>query len=257
MSRYSVEITGVNTANIKTLTNKQMQELFVKFQEGDMNAREQLVNGNLRLVLSILKRYNGRASNMDDLFQVGVIGLLKAIDNFDLSHNVRFSTYAVPMILGEVKRFMRDDKSLRIARSLKDLSYQVASCQERLRFELNREPTIDESAQALNLSRWQVVEALQSLTETLSIDEPVSYLDNEAVLLKDQIAHNDDSSEWDMKYALKKAISELKGREEFIINSRYMVGKTQTELAEELNISQAQVSRLEKTALKKLQQKLL
>lgn len=257
MSRYSVEITGVSTANIKTLSNKHMKELFIEYQAGNNDAREQLVNGNLRLVLSILKKYNGRCSNMDDLFQVGVIGLLKAIDNFDLSHNVCFSTYAVPMILGEVKRFMRDDKSLRIARSLKDLSYQVANCQEQLRYELNREPTLDEIATKMELTRWQVIEAIESLTDTLSIDEPVSYLDNETVLLKDQIANQEDSSGWDTKYALKKAISELKNREKFIIKSRYLIGKTQTELAEELNISQAQVSRLEKTALRKLQQKLM
>lgn len=255
MSRYSVEITGVNTANIKILTNTRMRELFLEL-DTNPNAREELVNGNLRLVLSILKKYNGRTENMDDLFQVGVIGLLKAIDNFCLSHNVRFSTYAVPMILGEVKRFLRDNKNIRIARSLKDQAYRVALTQEKLRNQLNHEPTIDEIANELEITRWQVIEAIESMGELISLDEPISNHKDDVTFLGDQIADKKGSSNWDLRYALKKALSELKQREKLIIESRYLIGKTQTELAKELNISQAQVSRIEKIALKTLKKKM-
>lgn len=250
MARHKVEICGVNTANLKVLTNDEMTNLFRKYKEGDIFAKEDLVNGNLKLVLSILRKYNNRTDNMDDLFQVGCIGLIKAIDNFDLSFDVKFSTYAVPMILGEVKRYLRDNSSIRIARSIKDIAYHALIVKEELTNELSREPSVREIASKMNMSEFDVSNALDSMKETISISEPIYNDGGDTIYLSDQI--EDKASKMkqiDDRIALKEAIKKLKDKEKFIIIERYLTGKTQMELSEELGISQAQISRLEKSAL--------
>ncbi len=250
MARHKVEICGVNTANLKVLTNEEMTNLFRKYKEGDIFAKEDLVNGNLKLVLSILRKYNNRTDNMDDLFQVGCIGLIKAIDNFDLSFDVKFSTYAVPMILGEVKRYLRDNSSIRIARSIKDIAYHALIVKEELTNELSREPSVREIASKMNMSEFDVSNALDSMKETISISEPIYNDGGDTIYLSDQI--EDKASKMkqiDDRIALKEAIKKLKDKEKFIIIERYLTGKTQMELSEELGISQAQISRLEKSAL--------
>lgn len=250
MARHKVEICGVNTANLKVLTNEEMTNLFRKYKEGDIFAKEDLVNGNLKLVLSILRKYNNRTDNMDDLFQVGCIGLIKAIDNFDLSFDVKFSTYAVPMILGEVKRYLRDNSSIRIARSIKDIAYHALIVKEELTNELSREPSVREIAGKMNMSEFDVSNALDSMKETISISEPIYNDGGDTIYLSDQI--EDKASKMkqiDDRIALKEAIKKLKDKEKFIIIERYLTGKTQMELSEELGISQAQISRLEKSAL--------
>lgn len=250
MARHKVEICGVNTANLKVLTNEEMTSLFRKYKEGDVFAKEDLVNGNLKLVLSILRKYNNRTDNMDDLFQVGCIGLIKAIDNFDLSFDVKFSTYAVPMILGEVKRYLRDNSSIRIARSIKDIAYHALIVKEELTNELSREPSVREIASKMNMSEFDVNNALDSMKETISISEPIYNDGGDTIYLSDQI--EDKASKMkqiDDRIALKEAIKKLKDKEKFIIIERYLTGKTQMELSEELGISQAQISRLEKSAL--------
>ena len=250
MARHKVEICGVNTANLKVLTNEERTNLFRKFKEGDIFAKEDLVNGNLKLVLSILRKYNNRTDNMDDLFQVGCIGLIKAIDNFDLSFDVKFSTYAVPMILGEVKRYLRDNSSIRIARSIKDIAYHALIVKEELTNELSREPSVREIASKMNMSEFDVSNALDSMKETISISEPIYNDGGDTIYLSDQI--EDKASKMkqiDDRIALKEAIKKLKDKEKFIIIERYLTGKTQMELSEELGISQAQISRLEKSAL--------
>ena len=187
MARHKVEISGVNTANIKVLSNEEMIELFKKMKEGDMNAKEELINGNLKLVLSILRKFNNRTDNMDDLFQIGCIGLIKAIDNFDLSHEVKFSTYAVPMILGEVKRYLRDNNSLRIARSIKDTAYRALRKKEELTKELGKEPTIKMIAEAIDLSEYEVTSAIESMKDTLSMFEPIYNDGGDTIYLVDQL----------------------------------------------------------------------
>lgn len=250
MARHKVEICGVNTANLKVLTNEEMTNLFRKYKQGDTFAKEDLVNGNLKLVLSILRKYNNRTDNMDDLFQVGCIGLIKAIDNFDLSFDVKFSTYAVPMILGEVKRYLRDNSSIRIARSIKDIAYHALIIKEELTNELSREPSVKEIANKMNMTEFEVSNALDSMRETISISEPIYNDGGDPIYLSDQI--EDKASKMkqiDDRIALKEAIKKLKDKEKFIIIERYLTGKTQMELSEELGISQAQISRLEKSAL--------
>lgn len=250
MARHKVEICGVNTANLKVLTNEEMTNLFRKYKQGDTFAKEDLVNGNLKLVLSILRKYNNRTDNMDDLFQVGCIGLIKAIDNFDLSFDVKFSTYAVPMILGEVKRYLRDNSSIRIARSIKDIAYHALIIKEELTNELSREPSVREIANKMNMTEFEVSNALDSMRETISISEPIYNDGGDPIYLSDQI--EDKASKMkqiDDRIALKEAIKKLKDKEKFIIIERYLTGKTQMELSEELGISQAQISRLEKSAL--------
>lgn len=250
MARHKVEICGVNTANLKVLKNEEMIELFKKYYSGDMQAKEDLVNGNLKLVLSILRRYNNRCDNMDDLFQVGCIGLIKAIDNFDLNFDVKFSTYAVPMILGEVKRYIRDNSSLRIARSIKDLAYHVLQAKEELVNLLNREPTIKEISEKIGISELEIGSALDSMKETVSIFEPIYNDGGDTIYLSDQIEDkNNKMKNLDEKLAVKEAIKKLKDKERFIIIERFITGKTQMELASEIGISQAQISRIEKTAL--------
>ena len=257
MASHKVEINGVNTANIKVLDNEEMIKLFSRYQQGDVKAKELLINGNLKLVLSILKKYNNRTDNMDDLFQVGCIGLIKAIDNFDLSHEVKFSTYAVPMIVGEVKRYLRDNNSVRIARSIKDVSYKALKVKEELTNKLNKEPTVAQIAKELELSEFEVANALDSMKDTISMFEPIYNDGGDTIYLSDQLEdQKNNMRNIDEKIALKEAIDSLKKREKYIIEQRYMIGKTQMELAEELGISQAQISRLEKSGMNNIRKKI-
>ena len=250
MARFKVDLTGVNTANLKVLSNNEMIQLFKKYKEGDKSAKEKLVNGNLKLVLSILKKYNNRCDNMDDLFQIGCIGLIKAIDNFDISFDVKFSTYAVPMILGEVKRYLRDNNSLRVARSIKDIAYRALQIKEELTNNLNREPSVKEISEKLGVSEYEVTLALDSMKDVISISEPIYNDGGDTIYLIDQIEDkNSKMNNIDEKVALNSAINKLKGKEKYIIIERYITGKTQMELADEIGISQAQISRIEKSAL--------
>lgn len=252
MARHKVEICGVNTANIKVLNHEEQIKLFKKFQNGDVSAKEKLVNGNLKLVLSILKSYSGRCDNMDDLFQVGCMGLIKAIDNFDLSHNVKFSTYAVPMILGEVKRYIRDNNSVRISRSIKDLSYKILSLKEKYVKDNLKEPSNKEIADMLDVSEYDVVSALNSLKDTVSMFEPIYNDGGDVIYLADQLSKKDDVYDIETKISLRKALEKIKEKEKYILIQRYLVGKTQMELSDEIGISQAQISRLEKSGLKSI-----
>lgn len=253
MARYKVEISGVNTADIKVLTNEEMTALFIKMQNGDKFAKEDLINGNLKLVLSILRKFNNRTDNMDDLFQVGCIGLIKAIDNFDLKHEVRFSTYAVPMILGEVKRYLRDNNSIRIARSIKDIAYKALTIKEQLTNKLGREPTIEMIAEELGLTEYEVSHAIDSMKDTISMFEPIYNDGGDTIYLADQLGDGGKNQyAKEVHIALNEALNKLKDKEKYIVYSRYIVGKTQMELAEEIGISQAQISRLEKSALESI-----
>lgn len=253
MARHKVEICGVNTANIKVLSNEEMTNLFKKYQSGDELAKEELINGNLKLVLSILRKYNNRTDNMDDLFQVGCIGLIKAIDNFDLSHEVKFSTYAVPMIVGEVKRYLRDDNSVRVARSIKDIAYKAIQVKEELTKAINGEPTIKMIADKLNLTEFEVSNALDSMKDTLSMFEPIYNDGGDTIYLSDQLEDSKNiMKNIDLRIAVNEAINNLRDKEKYIITQRYLIGKTQMELSEEIGISQAQISRLEKSGLQNI-----
>ena len=258
MARHKVEICGVNTANIKVLSNEEMIDLFKKYQTGDLLAKEDLINGNLKLVLSILKKYNNRTDNMDDLFQIGCIGLIKAIDNFDLSHEVKFSTYAVPMILGEVKRYLRDNNSLRVARSIKDIAFRAMKIKEELTSTLGREPSIDMIASKMGLTPFEVSDAMDSMKDVVSMFEPIYNDGGDTIYLADQIDDKKDNLySLDVRLALKDGLKELKPKEKYILTERYIIGKTQMELANELGISQAQISRLEKSGINNLKKKML
>ena len=252
MARHKVEIANVNTANIKVLSLEEQLELFDKYNSGDMNAKDELIQGNLKLVLSVLKSFSGRVDNLDDLFQVGVIGLIKAIDNFDLDHEVRFSTYAVPMILGEIKRYLRDNSSLRVSRSIKDLAYKALKVKDELTFKENKEPTTLEIAKRLHIHEWEVVQALNSLKDTVSMFEPIYSDGGDVIYLADQLSSDDGAYDLETKISLRNALNQIKEKEKYIILQRYMMGRTQTELAEEIGISQAQISRLEKNGLAKI-----
>lgn len=252
MARHKVEIANVNTANIKVLSLEEQLELFKRYQSGDDEAKEKLINGNLKLVLSVLKSFSGRVDNLDDLFQVGVIGLIKAIDNFDLNHEVRFSTYAVPMILGEIKRYLRDNSSLRVSRSIKDLAYKALKVKDELTFKENKEPTTLEIAERLHIPEWEVVQALNSLKDTVSMFEPIYNDGGDVIYLADQLSNDESVYDLETKIALRNALQQIKEKEKYIILQRYMIGRTQTELAEEIGISQAQISRLEKNGLAKI-----
>lgn len=250
MARHKVEICGVNTANIKVLTAEEMNDWFLQLKNGNELAKEELINGNLKLVLSILKKYNNRTDNMDDLFQVGVIGLIKAIDNFDLEKEVKFSTYAVPMILGEVRRYLRDSGSIRVARSIKDTAYRAMKIKEELTNTYGREPTVAEIAKKLDLPEYEVSNAMDSMRDTVSMFEPIYNDGGDTIYLADQLEDKNDSHySLDMKISLKDAMQQLKEKERHILYERYIIGKTQLELAEEIGISQAQISRLEKSGL--------
>lgn len=257
MARHKVEISGVNTANIKVLTSEEMDELFKKMQQGDPFARDELVNGNLKLVLSILKKFSKKADNMDDLFQIGCIGLLKAIDNFDLSYGVKFSTYCVPMIQGEVRRYLRDNSSIRVSRSLKDLAYKTLKTKDELVLEKGVEPSIEELAKILDVSNFDIINALDSMRDPISIFEPIYSDGGDTIYLFDQIEDkNTKDNDLDIKLSVSDAINNLGKRERFILDQRFVIGKTQMEIASELGISQAQISRIEKNAIDSLKETL-
>ena len=246
-----VEICGVNTSGLPTLSREEKNELFVKIKNGDTDAREQFVNGNLRLVLSVIQRFGNRNENVDDLFQVGCIGLIKAIDNFDLSQNVQFSTYAVPMIIGEIRRYLRDNNSIRVSRSLKDIAYKALQAKERLTKENEKEPSVNDIAKELNLPKEDVVLALDAIQDPVSLYEPVYNEGGDAIFVMDQVSDEKNTDEnWLEEIAIKEALKKLNDREKHILDLRFFKGRTQMEVASELGISQAQVSRLEKSALK-------
>ena len=248
MARHKVEIANVNTANIKVLTNEEMLELFDKIKKGDPFAREDLINGNLKLVLSILRKFNGKVDNLDDLFQVGCLGLVKAIDNFDTSYDVKLSTYACPMIEGEIKRYLRDNNTIRISRSIKDLAYKTLKLKEELSVS-GREPTNKEVADHLGVTEYDITTALDSLREPVSMYEPIYNDGGDTIYLYDQIANKEEEYGLDSRLALDRAMKNLKEREVNILKERFLIGKTQMEIAEELGISQAQISRIEKNAI--------
>lgn len=253
MYTNKVEICGVNTSKLPVLTNEEMQKLFIKIKAGDMEAREEFIQGNLRLVLSIIQRFNRRGENVDDLFQVGCIGLIKAIDNFDLSQNVRFSTYAVPMIIGEIRRYLRDNNSIRVSRSLRDIAYKALQARDQLVSKNLKEPTITEIAKELNMPKEEVVFALDAIQEPISLFEPIYHDSGDAIFVMDQVKDEKSEDEvWLKEIALREAIDKLNKREKLILNLRFYEGKTQMEVAEEIGISQAQVSRLEKNALRQM-----
>jgi len=246
-----VEICGVNTASLPVLGREEKEKLFVKIKEGDKEARERFVNGNLRLVLSVIQRFHNRGENADDLFQVGCIGLIKAIDNFDLSQNVQFSTYAVPMIIGEIRRYLRDNNAIRVSRSLKDIAYKALYVKERLTNSNSREPTVEEIAKELDLPKEEIVIALDSIVDPVSLFEPIYHDGGEAIYVMDQVKDKKNTDEnWLESIALEEAMKHLSEREKHILTLRFFRGRTQMEVAEEIGISQAQVSRLEKSALK-------
>ena len=250
MSQHKVDIVGVDTSKLTVLKNKEMMALFKQLQAGDTSARDVLVRGNLRLVLSLIKKFNHRGENLDDLFQVGCIGLIKAIDHFDLKHEVRFSTYAVPMIVGEIRRYLRDNHALRVSRSVRDTAYKVLQMKEQLATQLQREPTSSEIADALGIDKSEVVLSVEAITDPVSIFTPVYSDGGDTIDLIDQIRdHNIDDAKWRTSLMLEEGFKQLNQREQQIINDRYFIGKTQMEIAEEIGISQAQVSRLEKNAL--------
>ena len=257
MAKYKVEISGIDTSQIPVLSNEEMYELFQRMNQGDSSARNLLVEGNLKLVLSILKRFHHRVENMDDLFQIGCVGLLKAIDNFDLSHEVKFSTYAVPMILGEVRRYLRDNNSIRVSRSLRDTAYKALKYREQVYNKTGKEASLEEVASHLNVSLFDVVQALDSLREPVSMFEPIYSDGGDTIYLVDQIEDKSSSSyDVSMKLSLDNAIGELDERSQYILDERFLLGKTQMEIAQDLKISQAQVSRIEKGAVKQLKKKL-
>ena len=249
MARHKVEIANMNTSNIRVLTAEETNELFKKMHEGDERARDELVNGNLKLVLSILKKFNNKVDNLDDLFQVGCLGLVKAIDNFDTSFDVKLSTYACPMILGEIKRYLRDNSSLRVSRSVKDIAYKTLKLKEELTTVDGKEPTNKQISEILGVTEYEVVNALDSLREPVSMYEPIYNDGGDTIYLFDQLSENKDEYSLDIKIALDKALKTLKPREQYVLDERFIIGRTQMEIASELGISQAQISRIEKNAI--------
>ncbi len=252
MQYSKVEICGINTNDLKTLKESEKIELLKKIRAGDKSARDKLIEGNLRLVLSVIQRFTGRGEIMDDLFQIGCIGLIKAIDNFDTAHGVRFSTYAVPMIIGEIRRYLRDNNSIRVSRSIKDTAYKAMQVKERLINQTQREPAVEEIAKELGLPKENVVIALESIVDPVSLYEPVYSDGNDTIYVMDQIGDKNSDENWIDEILLKDEIKKLNNREKRILNLRFMKGKTQMEVAEEIGISQAQVSRLEKNALNRI-----
>lgn len=248
-----VEICGVNTAKLKVLKEKEKIELLKRIRDhNDMSAREELISGNLRLVLSVIQRFTNRGENLDDLFQVGCIGLIKAIDNFNLDLGLRFSTYACPMIIGEVRRYLRDNNSVRVSRSMRDMAYKAMQIKERLTNETNKEPTVEQIANEMGVRREDVVLALEAIVEPVSIYEPVYSDGGDTIYVMDQLGDKNDDSNWVDEIMLREEIKNLSDREKRILSLRFMQGKTQMEVACEVGISQAQVSRLEKGALYKI-----
>lgn len=258
MALNKVVICGVNTAKLPLLTNEEKNELFVQVEQGDKSARERLIEGNLRLVLSVIQRFSASAENADDLFQVGCIGLMKAIDNFDRSLNVKFSTYAVPMIIGECRRYLRDNNSIRVSRSLRDIAYKAIYTKERIVKEEDREPTIDEIAKEIGIEKELIVMAMDAIATPVSLYDPVYQEGGDTLYIMDQVSDKKNKEEnWIENISLKDAMTRLTEREYNIIRLRFFEGKTQTEVADEIAISQAQVSRLEKSALKSMRNYLM
>ena len=247
-----VSICGVDTSKLPVLKEPEIKQLLKAAHSGDKVAREKLINGNLRLVLSVVKRFTGRGENPDDLFQIGCIGLIKSIDNFDVNQNVRFSTYAVPMIIGEIRRHLRDNSPVRVSRSIKDMAYKAMQIKEQLTDKLKREPTISEIADKLGVPREDVVIALESIVEPVSLYDSVYCDSGDTVYVLDQIGDNNDDKNWLDEICLREAIKNLSDREKRILSLRFMQGKTQMEVSNEIGISQAQVSRLEKNAMEKI-----
>ena len=252
----NVEICGVDTAKLPVLGDKEKEELLIRIREGDQQARQEMINGNLRLVLSVVQKFTNRGENLDDLFQVGCIGLIKAIDHFDPSMNVKFSTYGVPMIIGEIRRFLRDNNSIRVSRSMRDTAYKAMQIREKLANENMREPTIEQIAQEMGRSREEVVFALEAIVEPVSLYEPVYSDGGDTIYVMDQIGDTTDDRSWLEEISLKESIEKLGEREKKILSMRYMMGKTQMEVAKEIGISQAQVSRLEKSALDRIKKQI-
>ncbi len=250
MLNNKVEICGVNTSKLPLLSKEEKEELFIKIKQGDNEARTKFINGNLRLVLSVIQRFYGRGESADDLFQVGCVGLIKAIDNFDLSQNVQFSTYAVPMIIGEVKRYLRDNNSIRVSRSIRDLAYKAIQVKERYIKEHSREPRIEEIAKELGVAKEEIAFSFDAIQDPISLQEPVYNDGAESIYVMDQVKDSKNTDEmWTEKMAIEGALQKLNEKERMIIAKRFFDGRTQMEVAEEIGISQAQVSRLEKSAI--------
>ena len=248
---------GVNTSKLPTLSAAEMDALFLRVKDGDEQARERLVEGNLRLVLSVIQRFAGRGENADDLFQVGCVGLIKAIDNFDVSQNVRFSTYGVPMIIGEIRRYLRDNSAIRVSRSMRDTAYRVLQAREKLQRESQREPTVEQIAKELDIPREEVVFAMDAVVDPVSLFEPVYSDGGDTVTVMDQVRDTKNTDEdWLERIALKEAMAQLSPRERRILALRFSDGKTQMEVSDEIGISQAQVSRLEKNAIKAIKKQI-
>lgn len=253
MTVYKVEICGVNTSKLPLLSNDEKEELFQKILNGDKKAREQYIKGNLRLVLSVIQRFSGGNENVDDLFQIGCVGLIKAIDNFDITQNVKFSTYAVPMILGEIKRYLRDNNAIRVSRSLRDTAYKAIYTRENLLKKNAKEPSLPEIASELGISTEEISYALDAIQSPVSLYEPVYTDGGDPLYVMDQLSDKKSSEEhWVEDLSLNEAMQRLPDRERHIIDMRFFEGKTQTEVAGEIGISQAQVSRLEKNALRSM-----
>ena len=250
--KNKVEICGIDTSSLKVLKEEKKLELIIRAHNGDRTARDEMIQGNLKLVLSVIQRFSNRGESLDDLFQVGCMGLIKAIDNFNTDLQVRFSTYAVPMIIGEVRRYLRDNNAVRVSRSLRDTAYKAIQVRERLSSELNREPKVEEIAKELDMSKEDVVIALEAIVEPVSLYEPVYNEGGDAIYVMDQIGDSNTPDSWMDEILIRDSIKNLSQREKNILNLRFMLGKTQTEVAKEIGIYQAQVSRLEKGALKKI-----
>ena len=251
-----VEICGINTSSLPVMKDVQMDEMIEKIRSGDTGLREKFITGNLRLVLSVIQKFQNRGENMDDLFQVGCIGLIKSIDNFDISQNVRFSTYAVPMIIGEIRRYLRDNNAIRISRSVRDTAYRAMQVKERLTTEKLRDPTVEEIARELDLPKEEVVMALEAIVDPVSLYEPVYSDGGDTIYVMDQVGDHNDDKNWLDEIALKEAIRSLSNREKRILNLRFFKGMTQVEVSNEIGISQAQVSRLEKGALDRIKKQI-
>ena len=248
-----VEIAGVNTAKLPVLSNKEKQELLVKIKDGDNEAREKFIQGNLRLVLSVIQRFTSRGENIDDLFQIGCVGLIKAIDNFDITQDVQFSTYGVPMIIGEIRRYLRDNNSIRVSRSIRDMAYKVLQVKERVIRQTGREPTIEEIAKELGVEKEEISMSLDAIQDPISLQEPVYKDGTENLYVMDQVRDTKNTDEkWVENLTIAQALKKLNPREKEIIARRFFDGRTQMEVAEEIGISQAQVSRLEKDAINRI-----
>ena len=253
MGRYKVDIAGIKTSDLKVISNEEMKSLFVKMQAGDTLAKEAIINGNLRLVLSLVQRFDKGKYNVDDLFQIGCVGLIKAVDNFDLNYNCLFSTYAVPLIMGEIRRFIRDNTSLRISRKIKDNAYQILKYKEEYIKEYDKEPSWEEIGTALEISLYDIKDAMDSLVNPVSIFEPIYNDGGDTIYLCDKLSDTrNERTDKELLLTLKKAILGLKKREQIVLEDRYVMGHTQEEIAASLNISQAQVSRIEKSAISTL-----